>query len=148
MIEVWTDGSCNVISKRKAGGWAYIIKYESTADIMNTIMVHGSTLGTTVNQMELMAILNAIKKIGDLKDTKTDKVTIYSDSEWAVRCLTGVYNCRARVVVSYLDEIEWATGPLKIKYGHIPGHSGIPENELVDQLAVDARRMKENAPIV
>lgn len=139
MIRVWTTGSC----KRTVGGWAYLIKYESTEGTIDTVMVHGSSRGTTVNQMKLMAVLNALKKIGDLKDKKTNHVTIYINSGRVVKCLTGVYDCRTRVVKMYLDEIGWATGTLTVKYVHIRSHSGIPEQEIVSQLAVDARRVLE-----
>lgn len=145
MIKAWTTGSC----KQTVGGWAYLIKYESTEGTIDTVMVHGSSLGTTANQMKLMAVLNALKKIGDLKDRKTDHVTIYINCGRVVKCLTGVYDCRTslikgtRVVKMYLDNIEWATGPLIIKYVHIRSHSGIPEQELVGQLAKDAQRQLE-----
>ena len=142
MIKAWTAGSC----KQKTGGWAYLIKYESTEGTIDTVMVDGSSLGTTANQMKLMAVLNTLKKIGDLKDRKTDHVTIYINSERVVKCLTGVYDCRTRrtrVERMYLDNIKWATNPLMVKYVHIRGHSGTPENELVNQLATDARRQLE-----
>ena len=144
MIEVWTDGSCNVISRKKAGGWAYLIRYPFEEDSVMDITNVGSTFGTTVNQMELMAILNAIRRINDIKDRRTNEVVIYSDSEWAVKCLNKEYNCKARIVKDYLDEIKWATGDLIITYKHIFGHSGIAENELVDSLAVQVRKHMEH----
>lgn len=148
MIRVWTDGSCNVISKKKAGGWAYLIKFTTKDGGAKEITEIGSAFGTTVNQMELMAILSAIRKINKFEDRRTNVVTVYSDSEWAVRCITKVFNCRARVIKSYLDEIEWTTGDLIITYEHISGHAGILENELVDGLAVGVRvRMEHDAKL-
>lgn len=138
-IECWTDGSCNLSHEKRPGGWAYLIRYEAPSEDIYEIVGASAFLGTTHNQMELMAILQALKKINKLEDKMTESVVLYSDSEWAVRCLTGVYNCKARVVKSYLDEIEWETGHLKIGYKHISGHVGITENEMVNKLANKAR---------
>jgi len=141
-IKIHTDGSCNIHHPKRPGGWAYHIEYtDPNTEEQCTDNNCGGTTGTSNNQMELMAILNAIKRVTDLG--LTGGVIIYSDSEWAVRCLTGVYNCKARVVRQYLDEIKWATGSLTVKYVHIPGHAGILENELVNDKAQEVMRVTE-----
>jgi ribonuclease HI len=141
MIEVWTDGSCDLHHPLRPGGWAYHIKYQNEFGTLLTTSFAGNSKNTTNNQMELMAILKAIKAINKLRPF-SNSVIIYSDSEWAVRCLTGVYNCkkdRTKGHVMFLNEIGWATGKLIIDYEHISAHSGIEENELVNRLAVEAR---------
>ena len=56
MIKIYTDGSC--LENPGNGGWAAII-------FMNNekITVMGNKKNTTNNQMELMAAIEAIKKI-------------------------------------------------------------------------------------
>jgi len=142
MIEVWTDGSCDHHDTRRPGGWAYVIKCPMSDGEEKELTLSGNSLNTTNNQMELMAILQAIKTIKRLKDDYGKHVTLYSDSEWSVRCLTGVYNCYkdpSAGHVMFLKEIKWTTGSLIIDYQHIRAHSGILENELVNTLAVNAR---------
>lgn len=138
MIKIWTDDSSDHHNPRRPGGWAYVLKIQKDDYFWDYEEKYGGSLGTTNNQMELNAILEAIKRVNKIA-TPSHEVTIFSDSEWAVKCLTKEYNCRARVVRQYLDEIEWAIGNRSITFIHIAGHSGIQENERCDVLAVAAR---------
>jgi len=115
-IGIWTAGSCNTTSKRKAGGWAYLIKYENKEFGRLEIMHSGNSWGTTEGQMELMAVLSAITTTNDL-DRLTDAVVVYPYNIRIAQCLRGTFDCKnRRVLGDYLREIEWATGSLVIKY--------------------------------
>ncbi|MHC4750064.1 MAG: RNase H family protein [Planctomycetota bacterium] len=141
MIKIWTDGSCDIHDPRRPGGWAFLLIFPMDSGSAVEIRNSGGSLGTTNNQMELMAILNAIKTLqSDFTLNGLERITVYSDSEWAVKCLKGEYNCRKRVIKQYLDEIKWTSGRLRIVYEHVRGHSGDKRNELVDKMAVKARQ--------
>ena len=70
MIKIYTDGSC--LNNPGDGGWAAIINYDG-----EIIKISGSEKNTTNNKMELMAPINALKKID-----KGKKVEIYTDSKY------------------------------------------------------------------
>ena len=67
MITIYTDGSC--LGNPGKGGWAAIILIEE-----KKIKIKGGKKNTTNNQMELMAPIQALKKIPAGK-----KVEIYTD---------------------------------------------------------------------
>lgn len=135
-IRAWTHGWV-----RRDGycGWAYLIRYETEEGVFEIQDVDYDT-GATGYQMSLMAILKAIKKINDLSDRMTDVVMLFSNSERAVKCITGVYKkCRARVIASYLDEIGWATGPLQITYLLMADFPYMKENRIVHKMAMNIK---------
>jgi len=70
MIKIYTDGSC--LKNPGNGGWAAII-------FMNgkKIAIKGNKKNTTNNQMELMAAIEALKKI-----PTEQEVQIYTDSKY------------------------------------------------------------------
>ena len=69
MIKIYTDGSC--IGNPGQGGWAAII-----LDDGKKTEIKGSKNDTTNNQMELLAPIEALKKI-----PKGSKVQIFTDSK-------------------------------------------------------------------
>ena len=67
MIKIYTDGSC--LNNPGDGGWAAIINYND-----KIIKIDGSEKNTTNNRMELMAPINALKKL--IKITKLKFILI------------------------------------------------------------------------
>ena len=127
-IEIWADGGC--IVAKGIGAWAYRIKYlDSTGCNISQHSQSGMSVGTTNNQMELMAILEAFREV--VMPTPMCPITVYSDSQWAVRCLKKEYDCKARVVSDYLREIEKIVKSegWQVEYVDVPGHAGVPDNE-------------------
>lgn len=115
-INIYTAGSCLDDTKRKAGGWAYLIKYGSKEFGKLEITASGNSWGTSTGQMELIAVLNAIRMTTDLRRL-TDVVMVYPYNVRIAQCLSKTFDCEnERVLGDYLQEIGWATGSLVIKY--------------------------------
>ena len=76
MIKVYTDGSC--LENPGNGGWAAII-----IDDGKKTQIKGSKKNTTNNQMELMAPIEALKKI-----PKGSNVQIFTDSKYVKSGIT------------------------------------------------------------
>ena len=76
MIKIYTDGSC--LGNPGNGGWAAII-----IDDNKKIQIKGSKKDTTNNQMELLAPINALKKI-----PKGSNVQIFTDSKYVKSGIT------------------------------------------------------------
>ena len=76
MIKIYTDGSC--LENPGNGGWAAIIIEDG-----KRIEIKGSKKNTTNNQMELLAPIQALKKI-----PKGSKVQIFTDSKYVKSGIT------------------------------------------------------------
>ena len=76
MIKIYTDGSC--IGNPGQGGWAAIILNDG-----QKTEIKGSKKDTTNNQMELLAPIEALKKI-----PKGSKVQIFTDSKYVKSGIT------------------------------------------------------------
>ena len=81
MIKIYTDGSC--LENPGNGGWAAIIINNG-----QKTNIKGSKKNTTNNQMELLAPIEALKKI-----PKGSKVQVFTDSKYVKSGITEwIYN--------------------------------------------------------
>ena len=140
MIKIYTDGSC--IENPGNGGWAAII-------FMNNekIAITGNKKNTTNNQMELMAAIEALKKI-----PTGQKVQVYTDSkyvklgitEWIEKWSQNNWKTSSKQKVKNLDlwtELNEISKKHKIEWFWVKGHAGDPINEEVDTLAKKAANL-------
>ena len=137
MIKIYTDGSC--LNNPGNGGWAAIINHNG-----ETIKISGSEKNTTNNKMELMAPINALKKIDN-----SEKVEIYTDSkyvklgitEWIHKWTKNNWQTSKKEDVKNKEmwiELFDLTKSFEIKWIWVKAHSGNPLNEEVDLLAKEA----------
>ena len=140
MIKIYTDGSC--IENPGNGGWAAII-------FMNNekIAITGNKKNTTNNQMELMAAIEALKKI-----PTGQKVQIYTDSkyvklgitEWIEKWSQNNWKTSSKQKVKNLElwtELNEISKKHKIEWFWVKGHAGDLINEEVDTLAKKAANL-------
>ena len=140
MIKIYTDGSC--IENPGNGGWAAII-------FMNNekIAITGNKKNTTNNQMELMAAIEALKKI-----PTGQKVQVYTDSkyvklgitEWIEKWAQNNWKTSSKQKVKNLElwtELNEISKKHKIEWFWVKGHAGNPINEEVDTLAKKAANL-------
>jgi|TARA_B100001540_G_scaffold179061_1_gene157903 Ribonuclease HI len=137
MIKIYTDGSC--LQNPGNGGWAAIINYEG-----NIKKISGSEKNTTNNRMELLAPINALKKVEHNKE-----IQIYTDSqyvklgitEWINTWIKNNWQTSKKEDVKNKDlwiELYDLNNSLNIKWNWIKAHSGNALNEEVDLLAKKA----------
>ena len=82
-VIAFTDGSCNVHSPQKLGGWAVFMMEGG-----NELWFNSGYKNTTISRMEMMAVLNAITCI---PTDENFQLTIYSDSQFVVKSIkTGL----------------------------------------------------------
>jgi ribonuclease HI len=140
MIKIYTDGSC--IENPGNGGWAAII-------FMNNekIAITGNKKNTTNNQMELMAAIEALKKI-----PTGQKVQVYTDSkyvklgitEWIEKWSQNNWKTSSKQKVKNLElwtELNEISKKHKIEWFWVKGHAGDLINEEVDTLAKKAANL-------
>ena len=137
MIKIYTDGSC--LNNPGNGGWAAIIN-----DNDKIIKISGGEKNTTNNKMELMAPINALKKID-----KDKKVEIYTDSkyvklgitEWIHKWTKNNWQTSKKEDVKNKElwiELFELTKTFEINWIWVKAHSGNLLNEEVDSLAKQA----------
>ena len=137
MIKIYTDGSC--LNNPGDGGWAAIINYNG-----KIIKIDGSEKNTTNNRMELMAPINALKKID-----QNDKIEIYTDSqyvklgitEWIHKWIKNNWQTSKNEDVKNKElwiELYELTKLFEINWIWVKAHSGNILNEEVDLLAKKA----------
>lgn len=124
----YTDGSCDNLSKERAGGAAYVIlKDGEIAKIKN----HGQ-LNTSNNRMELLAIISAVNACPD-----GAYVDIYTDSQYCILVLSKSYKPKKNSDLYELFK-KCAAHVAGVRFHWVKGHDGNKYNELADQLAYGA----------
>jgi len=141
-IHLFTDGGCS--GNPGPGGWAFLMRHVPTEKQLED---SGGDPDTTNNRMELTAVvrgLEALKKASDV-ELFTDSVYVGKGmSEWMPKWKANGWRRRegkkwAEVKnVDLWQELDALLQTHTVKYTRVAGHSGHPENDRVDELAVAA----------
>ena len=141
-VHLFTDGACS--GNPGPGGWAYILRHLKSGKEAEQ---SGSLNPTTNNQMELQAVvegLSALKRPCSV-ELFTDSVYVGKGmTEWMPKWKANGWRRRegkkwAEVKnVEFWKELDIVLSRHKVKYTRVAGHSGHPENERCDELAVEA----------
>ncbi len=137
-IEIYTDGAC--LGNPGRGGWAAILLYKE-----HQKKISGSNKETTNNQMELSAVIEALKSLKN----NHNQLIIYTDSKYVIDGITKwIFNWKKNAwrtadrkpVKNYelWQELDKEVHKHQIKWVWVKGHSGNKYNEMVDQLAREA----------
>jgi ribonuclease HI len=142
VVHLFTDGACS--GNPGPGGWAFVLRHPTSGKEMQR---SGAEQVTTNNRMELAAVIEGLSAL-----KKPSIVELFTDSQyvgkglsqWMAKWKANGWRRRdgnrwAEVknddLWRRLDELSQTH---RIRYHAILGHSGHPENELCDQLAVAA----------
>ncbi|MBK1972335.1 ribonuclease HI [Campylobacter sp. TTU-622] len=131
-IKIYTDGSC--LNNPGFGGWAYILRYKEYEKIG-----FGAKENTTNNQMELLAIIEALKALKE-----PCEIELYTDSNLMVRSINEWLDVwikkdfKNKKNVNLWKEYLKFSKNHKIKAFWVKAHNGHIENEKCDKLAKEA----------
>ena len=136
-VNIYTDGACR--GNPGPGGWGVLIEHEN----VNKELFGGMQV-TTNNQMELLAPIQALKKI-----PKGSKVEIFTDSkyvksgitEWIHNWKKNGWKTANKKPVANKElwiELDTIVQFHNVQWFWVKGHSGNHYNEIADQLAVKA----------
>ena len=134
MIKIYTDGSC--LENPGNGGWAAII-----IDDGKKTEIKGNIKNTTNNQMELLAPIQALKKI-----PKGSKVQIFTDSkyvksgitEWIHNWKKNGWKTANKQPVKNKElwtDLDLLTNEFEISWNWVKAHSTDKLNNEVDLIA-------------
>ena len=140
MIKIYTDGSC--LENPGNGGWAAII-----IDDGKKTQIKGSKKNTTNNQMELLAPIQALKKI-----PKGSKIEIFTDSKYVKSGITEwIHNWKKNgwktankepVKNKELwEELDILANEFEISWNWVKAHSTDKLNNEVDLIAREAANL-------
>ena len=137
-VQLYTDGACS--GNPGPGGWAFIRR--AAGEIVEG---SGGERNTTNNRMELTAVIEGLRSIGE-----PSRVELWSDSQYVLKGLEewmdnwkkrGWRTSAKKPVKNeelwrQLDELRRVH---VLSFHWIRGHSDHPENERCDELAVRER---------
>lgn len=142
-LNIYTDGACS--GNPGPGGWSVV--WYGKGKILNR---SGGSKNTTNNQMELVAVLEALKLI----ESKSNKITydICSDSAYVVNAINNgwLYSWRKNDWMTqsgdpvknayiwqdlYVTLVSLKMHKYIISFTKVKGHSGNPLNEYADKIA-------------
>ncbi len=136
-VELYTDGACR--GNPGPGGWGAILRYGKRERELSGAEAH-----TTNNRMELMAAIAGLEALRRPCD-----VTVVTDSlyvkngvtQWMPAWKQRNWRTAARKPVKNQDlweRLDAALARHRVRWAWVKGHSGHPENERADRLAVGA----------
>lgn len=141
-VQLFTDGACR--GNPGPGGWAYILRHPGTGTEKEN---SGGAAQTTNNQMELQGLIEGLQAL-----TKPSRVEVITDStyvakgarEWLPGWKANGWRRREGKSLKPLkNEQLWRRldellAIHDVHFTIVKGHSGHPENERCDELAVAA----------
>ncbi|MSR58830.1 MAG: ribonuclease HI [Planctomycetaceae bacterium] len=144
IVQLFTDGACS--GNPGPGGWAYILKHPASGAVVEASGGEGQT---TNNRMELQALISGLEAL-----KRRSQVEIVTDSEYVARgCRewlpgwkrNGWKRREGKQLKPLKNDDLWRKldellARHELKFTVVRGHSGHPENERCDELAVAAVR--------
>jgi ribonuclease HI len=141
-VMLFTDGACS--GNPGPGGWAFILRHSATG---KELVASGGEPDTTNNRMELTAVVRGLESL-----TRRTEVEILTDSvyvgkglmEWLPKWKANGWRRRegsrwAPVKNEDLwKQLDALLAKQAVSYTRVAGHSGHPENDRCDELAVAA----------
>ena len=141
-VTLYTDGACS--GNPGPGGWAYILIHPASG---KTVENSGGESETTNNRMELQAAVEGLQALN-----RPTSVVLYTDSvyvgtglsEWMPKWKANGWRRKENNSwkevknVDLWQQLDVLVRSHKVKYVRVAGHSGHPENDRCDELAVAA----------
>lgn len=140
-VEIYTDGSCS--GNPGPGGWAAILRYMG-----RELEISGGEALTTNNRMELAAVIQGLKAL-----KSKCRVTVYTDSQYVANGINKNWATKWRdngwiksdkkpaLNADLWDELLNELSNHEYKFEWVNGHSGHPENERCDTMAVQQSKI-------
>lgn len=141
-MQLFTDGACS--GNPGPGGWAYLLRYPAKGAEKEG---SGGAPDTTNNQMEMQAVISGLKalKRKSRVEVVTDSTYVAKgSSEWLPRWKSNGWKRREGKQLKPIKnedlwrELDQLLAAHEVRFQLVKGHSGHPENERCDELAVAA----------
>jgi len=148
-VQIFTDGACK--GNPGPGGWACLLRFH--AQNIDKELSGGLPL-TTNNQMELQAVISGLASI-----KQRCRVEVITDStyvakgarEWMPNWKKNGWKRRVKNKweplknMEYWKQLDTLLQTHAVEFTMVKGHSGHPENERCDELAVEVALSFQNS---
>lgn len=136
-VVIYTDGACR--GNPGPGGFGILLRYGQHEKILS-----GAEINTTNNRMEMLAAIVALRSL-----TEACKIDLYTDSiylqkgitEWLPNWKVRGWKTANKKNVKNADlwrELDIQQSRHQVNWHWVKGHSGHPQNDLVDSIANEA----------
>ena len=133
-VVLFADGACS--GNPGPGGWGALLRYREHEKELS-----GGEPATTNNRMELLAVIHGLEAL-----KRPARVRIFTDSQFVMKGITEWLPAWKRRGWKTVDRqpvknadlwqrLETALTPHRVEWEWVRGHSGVADNERVDQLA-------------
>ena len=141
-VVLYTDGGCS--GNPGPGGWGYVMRHVPTGKEKEG---SGAELMTTNNRMELQAVIEGLQALKRPVSVRiiTDSAYVkngmekwmagWKSRDWMRKTSSGLQPVKN---VELWQKLDHLLAKHCASFEHVKGHSGHPENERCDQLAVSA----------
>jgi ribonuclease HI len=141
-VQLFTDGGCR--GNPGPGGWGCILRHPASKTEKE---LSGGEALTTNNQMELQAVISglaALKQRSEVEVVTDSSYVAQGCSSWMAGWKRNGWRRREGSSwkpvknVELWQQLDELLGRHKVRFVHVRGHMGHPENERCDELAVAA----------
>lgn len=127
-IEVWFDGACEPVNPGGHGTYGYVVEHDDT--VLDTARGYlGSGESMTNNVAKYAALTAALEYTTEHYPSAS--VTIYGDSQLAIRQMTGEYAVRSARIRPQWQQAQQLARPLDVSFEWVPRE----QNEHADALS-------------
>jgi ribonuclease HI len=141
-VQLFTDGACS--GNPGPGGWAYILRHPASG---REIERSGAERETTNNRMELLAVIQGLSAL-----KRPSRVELFTDSQYVGKGLSEWmpkwkahgwrrgkgHDAKPVKNLELWQQLDELVSRHRVEFVYVAGHSGHPENERCDLLAVAA----------
>jgi ribonuclease HI len=128
-VQMWTDGS-SLGNPGPSGSGVFILRPDGSSTSISFF------LGKNTNQVgELFAVLAGLHHVGPL--APSTHLHIFTDSQYTKNTGEGTWFPRKNTTLAARLRAKLRSMSNKTFFNWVPAHSGVPQNEAVDQLAKD-----------
>ncbi len=138
LVEIFTDGACR--GNPGPGGWAALLRVDEAETLLK-----GAAASSTNNRMELMAAIEGLSALGNprrrVRLTTDSQYVRLGVTQWMRRWKSNGWRTSARSPVknrALWERLDALAALHDVEWLWVKGHSGVEENERVDQAANDA----------
>ena len=151
-VLLFTDGACS--GNPGPGGWAFILRHPASG---KEVEGSGAEPETTNNRMELMGVIRGLEAL-----KRATFVELFTDSEYVRQGLgqwlpkwkangwrrsTGPGGKTGAIKnLELWQRLDLLVARHRLKFTRVAGHSGHPENDRCDELAVAAYQQYKGRP--